>query len=294
MNAEHERSIDMTEEKSFKFNCPHCGRHLEADYDMVGMKFDCPECSQSLKVPEVGNSSPNDGGDLFAEEYLHPSAPPSEETEPTSLSTPKITVIRKRERFIDRIKNRIKAVGIGVAVLLLFVGVGVIKECLDETETATATKGNAKVESGAKVKAVMTSLECLLNYVEMPNERRLGVLSRSLEFCPKDFMDAVKEFLVSVSRTSDDMISDREREDMIKGKIALGLIFGAVNKNDPQSGVAAGLQLGDLISAKTQESANQRLKQDIESKLNHLLDVAERYGVDPNKLETALVSRMRQ
>ena len=91
MNAEHERSIDMTEEKSFKFNCPHCGRHLEADYDMVGMKFDCPECSQSLKVPEVGNSSPNDGGDLFAEEYLHPSAPPSEETEPTSLSPPKIT-----------------------------------------------------------------------------------------------------------------------------------------------------------------------------------------------------------
>ncbi len=284
----------MAIENTFKFPCPHCGQHLDAEYDMVGLEFDCPACGQPLTVPEVGNSSPNEGGDIFAEEHLHPSAPPSEETEPTSLSTPKITVIRKRERFIDRIKKRMKAVGIGVAVLLLFVGVGVIKECLDETETATATKGKAKVEGGAKAKAVMTSLECLLNYVEMPNERRLGVLSRSLEFCPKDFMDAVKEFLVSVSRTSDDMISDREREDMIKGKIALGLIFGAVNKNDPQSGVAAGLQLGDLISAKTQESANQRLKQDIESKLNHLLDVAERYGVDPNKLETALVSRMRQ
>lgn len=283
----------MTEEKSFKFNCPHCGQHLDAEHDMVGMEFDCPACGLPLTVPEVGNSSPNEGGDLFAEEHLHPSDPPSEETEPTPLSTPKITVIRKRERFIDRIKKRMKAVGIGVAVLLLFAGVGVIKECLDETETATVTKEKAKVEGGAKVRAVMTSIECLLNYVEMPNERRLGALSRSLESCPKDFMDAVKEFLVSVSRTSDDMISDREREDMIKGKIALGLIFGAVNKNDPQSGVAAGLQLGDLISAKTQESANQRLKRDIESKLNHLLDVAERYGVDPNKLETALVSRMR-
>ena len=284
----------MAIENTFKFPCPHCGQQLDAEYEMVGLEFDCPACGQPLTVPEVGNSSPNEDGDIFAEEHLHPSAPPSEETEPTSLSTPKITVIRKRERFIDRIKKRMKAVGIGVAVLLLFVGVGVIKECLDETETVTAMKGKAKVEGGAKAKAVMTSLECLLNYVEMPNERRLGVLSRSLEFCPKDFMDAVKEFLVSVSRTSDDMISDREREDMIKGKIALGLIFGAVNKNDPQSGVAAGLQLGDLISAKTQESANQRLKQDIESKLNHLLDVAERYGVDPNKLETALVSRMRQ
>ena len=168
-----------------------------------------------------------------------------------------------------------------------------INECLDEPETATATKEKSKVANSAKVKAVMSSLECLLNYFEMPNERRLGVLSRSLESCPKDFIDAVKEFLVSVSRTSDDMISDREREDMIKGKIALGLIFGAINQNDPQSGVAAGLQLGDLISAKTQETANQRLKQDIESKLNHLLDVAERYGIDPNKLETALVSRMR-
>ena len=283
----------MTEEKSFKFNCSHCGQHLDAEHDMVGMEFDCPACGQPLTVPEVGNSSPNEDGDLFAEEHLHPSDPPSEETEPTPLSTPKITVIRKRERFIDRIKKRMKAVGIGVAILLLFAGVGVIKECLDETETATVTKEKAKVEGGAKVRAVMTSIECLLNYVEMPNERRLGVLSRSLESCPKDFMDAVKEFLVSISRTSDDMISDREREDMIKGKIALGLIFGAVNKNDPQSGVAAGLQLGDLISAKTQESANQRLKRDIESKLNHLLDVAERYGVDPNKLETALVSRMR-
>ena len=283
----------MTEEKSFKFNCSHCGQHLDAEQDMVGMEFDCPACGQSLTVPEVGNSAPNEGGDLFAEEHLHPSDPPSEETEPTPLSTPKITVIRKRERFIDRIKKRMKAVGIGVAILLLFAGVGVIKECLDETETATVTKEKAKVEGGAKVRAVRTSIECLLNYVEMSNERRLGVLSRSLESCPKDFMDAVKEFLVSISRTSDDMISDREREDMIKGKIALGLIFGAVNKNDPQSGVAAGLQLGDLISAKTQESANQRLKRDIESKLNHLLDVAERYGVDPNKLETALVSRMR-
>lgn len=283
----------MDVENTFKFTCPHCGQHLDAEHDMVGMEFDCPACGQPLTVPEVGNSSPNEGGDLFVEEHLHPSAPLSEEMEPTPLSTPKITVIRKRERFIDRIKKRMKAVGIGVAVLLLFVGVGVINECLDEPETATATKEKSKVANSAKVKAVMTSLECLLNYFEMPNERRLGVLSRSLESCPKDFMDAVTEFLVSVSRTSDDMISDREREDMIKGKIALGLIFGAVNQNDPQSGVAAGLQLGDLISAKAQESANQRLKRDIESKLNHLLDVAERYGVDPNKLETALVSRMR-
>ena len=180
-----------------------------------------------------------------------------------------------------------------MVILLFFAGVGIIKECLDEDEASTVTKEKEKVESGVKVKAVMNSLECLLNYIEMPNKRRLEVLSRSLESCPEDFTEAVKKFIVSVSRTTDDMISDREREDMIKGKIALGLIFGAVNQNDPQSGVAAGLQLGDLISAKTQDTANRRLKQDIESKLNHLLSVAERHGIDPNKLETALLNRMQ-
>lgn len=282
----------MAEEKSFRFACPHCGQPLAADFDMVGMLLDCPECGQPFQVPELGDKSQ---GESTSHIVGVPGSQPGlgVEAETTRPVPPMITVVRKRERFIIRLKKRMKAVGIGVAVLLLFVGVGVIKEYLDETETATAMKEKSKVEGGVKVKAVMTSLECLLNYVEMPNKRRLGVLSRSLESCPEDFMDAVKGFLVSVSRTSDDMISDREREDMIKGKIALGLIFGAVNQNDPQSGVAAGLQLGDLISAKAQETANQRLKQDIESKLNHLLDVAERYGVDPNKLETALVSRMR-
>ena len=278
----------MMEEKSFKFACPHCGQHVEADLDMVGITLDCPSCGKPFNVPEAGDT-------------------PSVEAETARPVLPVITVIRRRERFFDRLKKRWKMVGIGAAVLLLFVSIGVVKENSDGAESA-ATERSEGLDAGKstamgksrkqdatenKVKAVIASIDCLLSYVEMPNNRRLGVLSKSLEMCPEDFADAVKEFLVSASRTSDDMISDREREDMIKGKLALGLIFGAVNKNDPQSGVAAGLQLGDLISAETRESANRRLKQEIESKLNHLLDVAQRYGINPNKLETALLNRMR-
>lgn len=80
---------------------------------------------------------------------------------------------------------------------------------------------------------------------------------------------------------------------MAAGKVALALLFGAICQNDPQRGVATGFQLGDLIRAKTEETAARRLKQEIESSIARFVDVAQKYGVDPNKLETALVSRMR-
>ena len=280
MGVESERLRTMTGEKILKFTCPQCGQHLEADYDMVGMVLDCPGCGQSFQVPGIGGLVHKEDASFLSGVQSAP-------------VPPLITVIKKRESFIGRYKNRVKAVGIGVAVLLLFVGVGVIKGVSDEGGPAAAEKAATKAVDRANARAVMTSIECLLNYVAMPNDRRLSVLSQSLESCPKDFADAVKEFIVSASRTTQDMISDKEREDMIKGKIALGLIFGAANQNDPRSGVAAGLQLGDLISAEAQEKANRRLKQEIESKLNRLLDVAQKYGVDPNKLEEALLGRGR-
>ena len=36
---------------NFTFVCPHCGQHLEAEPDMVGMEFDCPGCGKVLAVP---------------------------------------------------------------------------------------------------------------------------------------------------------------------------------------------------------------------------------------------------
>ncbi len=283
----------MVEENGFTFACPWCGQRFEVEYDMIGMTFDCPSCDKPFKVPEIGK--PREKGVLRESGKLNQLSCQATQTmiNPVRPNSPTITVIRKRERLIDRLKKRVKAIGIGATVLVLFVGVGVIKESLDEVASTATEKSRTKTIGEAKVKVVMTSIECLLNYVEMPNDRRLRALSTSLEDCPEDFKDAVKEFLISAARTSDDMISAKEREDMIKGKLALGLIFGAANQNDPQSGVMAGLQLGDLINAETKEKANRRLKQEVESKLNHLLDVVQKYGVDPNKLETALLSRMQ-
>ena len=139
--------------------------------------------------------------------------------------------------------------------------------------------------------AVATSIARLLNFIDLPNERRLNVLSKSLESCPADFQDATKEFLVSLAKTSADMISKRDREDMIKGSAVLGLLFGAVSPEDPYGGMSAGLQLGDLLCAEVEEEANRRLANERVSKLNHLIKVAETYGIDPDKFENALMGR---
>lgn len=283
----------MATEDTFKFACPHCGQHLDAEYDMIGMAFDCPACGQSLTVPEIVDVPHEEVISRESETACHP-PDTKDKAEAVCSAPPVITVIRKRERFLDKYRNRLKAVGIGVAVLLLFVGVGVIKTTLDEVDAATTETGKATVKAGSQTRIVATSIESLLNFIDLPNDRRLQVLSKSLEACPKDFQDAVTDFIVSASRTSDDMISDREREEMAKGRAVLGLLFGAASQNDPQSGVSAGLQLGDLLCAEVKEKANRKLKQEIEAKLNRLIEVAEKYGIDPNKLENALVGRFRQ
>ena len=252
----------MAEENSFKFACPHCGQHIEADADMVGMTVDCPVCGQSFEVPRI---------------------------EATRTAPPVITVIRKRERFVDRCKKKLKAVGIGVVVLLLFIGVGVLKEICDDADSETSERTKEVAKAGAKSKAVLESIECLLNFFDVPNERRLQVLSNSLESCPADFRDAMKEYLVSATRTSDDMISDKDKTDMAKARVALGLLLGAACQDDPQAGVSAGLQFGDLVYAEAKEKANQRLRREIEEKRNHLIEVAQKYGVDAIKFENALI-----
>lgn len=268
----------MVEGDGFKFACPHCEQPLEAAYDMVGMSFECPACGQKLTVPAIEHVPDDLSGDGASV---------------GSQTPPVITVIKRRERFADRCKKRLKAIGIGVLILLLFIGVGIAKAVFDEADAVVSENVKSITETGAKAKAVEASIECLLNFIDLPNERRLQVLSRSLELCPEDFRDAVKGFLVSVSKTSDDMISDQEREEMVKGRALLGLLFGAANQGDPRSGVATGLQLGDLICAEAQKEANRRLRKDVESKLNRLIDVAQKYGVDPTRLENALIGRLR-
>lgn len=40
-----------------KFSCPHCGQHIDAEEDMVGMEVPCPTCSQKLTIPQPSDGS---------------------------------------------------------------------------------------------------------------------------------------------------------------------------------------------------------------------------------------------
>ena len=43
---------------TFKFACPHCGQHLEAEPDWVGMEVECPSCGKAIIVPQPQPSTP--------------------------------------------------------------------------------------------------------------------------------------------------------------------------------------------------------------------------------------------
>lgn len=43
----------------FKFACPHCGQHLSAELDWVGMEIECPACGKTLIVPHPNPVGPN-------------------------------------------------------------------------------------------------------------------------------------------------------------------------------------------------------------------------------------------
>jgi hypothetical protein len=58
--------IDATETKdvanntaaTFKFACPHCGQHLEAEPNWAGMECECPGCGKTMTVPQPPTLTP--------------------------------------------------------------------------------------------------------------------------------------------------------------------------------------------------------------------------------------------
>ena len=37
---------------SFKFSCPHCGKHVEAEEEWGGMEVECPHCQNTIHIPQ--------------------------------------------------------------------------------------------------------------------------------------------------------------------------------------------------------------------------------------------------
>lgn len=286
----------MVESQGFKFSCPRCGQRLEAELDMVGITIGCPGCGQPLKVPSLSSECQAD---------VVSDAKAEVETT-TDDGGPKIAVLKRRESFTGRWKKRLKAIGIGIALLCLFAGVGIMVQITTDDGDATETVGGRNENPGGRKetsrpfasanKKVLSSVECLLDFMKLPNERRLRVLVDSLQGGPDDFKDAVSEYLVSFSKNPEDFISSKEKEDAVTGTVGAAVllgILGAACTGDSQGGVNAGLQLGDMEYAKLQEKARSRLREEIEKKRNRLIEVAQTYGIDSNAFEEALVSRER-
>jgi DNA-directed RNA polymerase subunit RPC12/RpoP len=37
----------------FKFSCPHCNQHLQANEQLSGRQIQCPNCSHLIRIPAV-------------------------------------------------------------------------------------------------------------------------------------------------------------------------------------------------------------------------------------------------
>ncbi len=81
------------------------------------------------------------------------------------------------------------------------------------------------------------------------------------------------------------MITSKEREEVINGAIVGGVLFGALGAGE------LGGQLSELQCAELEEKARRRLRHKRESAVNHLVEVAQKYGINPKVLEEALLDR---
>ena len=47
----HNSEASPSQPSEFKFNCPHCGQHILAPLDLVGLLAPCPTCGNKLTIP---------------------------------------------------------------------------------------------------------------------------------------------------------------------------------------------------------------------------------------------------
>jgi DNA-directed RNA polymerase subunit RPC12/RpoP len=134
---------------NFKFACPHCGQHLEAEPDMAGTMVECPNCGKTITVSAHGSGgggrdddlpSSRDGDDAVATASV---AVPAIQTivkgETEASPPPLITVVKGRESFFTRNRKWLIPVAGGAAALLLVVGLVVVKQKTGKRRTTRRT-----------------------------------------------------------------------------------------------------------------------------------------------------------
>ena len=146
---------------------------------------------------------------------------------------------------------------------------------------AVSKNSRTNTTSENHAEKIKEAVQALGKYIETPTDRRLQAVSESLEHCPQDFREAVKDLLISLNKTCNDMISEQERKDAEVGGLVLGLLAGAISDN-PRDAMSSGFQIGSAIHSEMQQKAQKRLEQERKYKLTNLIDIAQKYGVDLN------------
>ncbi len=103
---------------NFTFACPHCGQHLEAEPDWVGMECECPSCEKAIIVPHPPFVRP----DASKHTDLGPAIQTISKGEEGTPPPPVIIVLKGKEGFFARNRKWLIPVAGGAAALLLIVG----------------------------------------------------------------------------------------------------------------------------------------------------------------------------
>ncbi len=128
--------------QTFKFACPHCGQHLEAEPDWAGMEVECPTCGKAITVPEPAGRQLSPAAEdqdappfTAAHGEMRPVDPPSPPppviqtvTKADGVPPPSITVVKKREGFFVKNRKWLIPVASGAVALLVVVGLVAVKQ----------------------------------------------------------------------------------------------------------------------------------------------------------------------
>ena len=94
---------------NFKFACPHCGQHLEAESDWVGMEVECPRCGKAITVPKPPSAKAAEPAS--SDNSVKPHSPPVIKTiakgkEDASPSAPPIITVVSKSKATSKTQPR--------------------------------------------------------------------------------------------------------------------------------------------------------------------------------------------
>lgn len=226
-------------DSNFTFPCPHCGQHLEATPDMVGIALDCPGCGNSIVIP----SPPGAPSDAPPSEAIAPTAQaPVIQTlskgEEGSEPPPIITVVKKRKGFFAQNRKWLIPVAGGTAALLLIVGLVVMKQKSrrhrpPERPAASSTSGRSPYYAPSSPRSSGGVREFVRNHINKNGNCRIVSITKTggdivvcgdnnwaANGCSRNITDALQEITDDDERIIDVCLTELGRFVVLYGRNA--------------------------------------------------------------------------